>query len=286
MSQFRIERDESPGEALPRILGWCVDAAAEEIARGHAGAHEARKRLREARSCLALGRVSLGTERDRLEEPLRNAAHRLAPVRDADALVELIDELGDDPIDGLQPSHLRALHAAALAHRALLRAGLAVELDNAGREVAAARELLSELSPTGGWKRLLSGHARELRRACAAWRRAERTRDDDDLHSWRKRLKVARHQVEILSPALEPVLEGWADAYHKASDLLGRHRDLGTLRDLAQPLPQAKAMRAVLVHERERLVKKALELGERLHAVDPDEQAGAIAGWLRSWQKD
>jgi CHAD domain-containing protein len=285
MGHFQLKRREEPHEALPRILGWCVAEASEQVARGHLGAHEARKRIREARSCLALGRESLGQPGRRLGALLRDAAHRLAPVRDADALIEVVDELFKEPLGGLGRRELQTLRRAAFANRAKLRPGLQTELESAADAIAAARSQLRELEPIGGWTRMLDGHVRSLRRAREAWRVARRTRDDEDLHAWRKRLKEVRHQLEILTPALEPVLGGWAEAHHEVSDLLGRHRDLGTLRDLSRPLPHARELRKPLEHERGRLVDRALVMGERLHALGPDEQVASLEKWLRAWRR-
>jgi CHAD domain-containing protein len=282
-----VLRNESPSEALRRLLRARVEAAEDAIADGHSGAHEARKRLREARACVALAREVLPrAQRRRLRELLREAAHSLTPLRDADALLERLGELRSDPPDGVEREDLALVRPVLAECREEARRGASETLTAARGALAAAGVEIAGLAVSGGWRRVLVGHAHSLWRARSAWRAAAREPTDERLHEWRKRLKDLRHQALILSPAMPEVLVGWADAWHEGSDLLGEHRDLGALIKAFRRTRGATALAAALAQRRGRRAKRALALGERLHRIDPEEHAALALHWLRSWQRD
>src|SRR4051812_11402980 len=96
-----IALDEDVGEAVRSVVRNCILAAQQQLAPRIEDVHEARKRLREARSCLRLARAGLsGHDQEQLTGALREASTRLSALRDAEALAERLLELERDP-----PSH-------------------------------------------------------------------------------------------------------------------------------------------------------------------------------------
>jgi hypothetical protein len=84
------------GKQVARIVKRELRKAAATAGRrpGDASIHDARKRIKKVRSVIHLLRQPLDGDYSKLDEGLRSAAHRLAAVRDADSLVNVMRSLG------------------------------------------------------------------------------------------------------------------------------------------------------------------------------------------------
>lgn len=162
--------------------------------------HEYRRSVRRARSLLRLVRPSL--ERDtwrELDTILRDQVRRTSALRDADVLAATLDAL---------PADLQSAHAEAfILSQERLAAPPAGDAPDA-REVlrGTASALLLAVSLLGvelprGFdvEALDEGLRASYRAAAKALDQAVETRDSDDVHTLRKRVKELRYQLEALS---------------------------------------------------------------------------------------
>ncbi len=165
--------------------------------------HETRKALKRLRALVALLRQELGRERCAREGAvLRDCARRLAGSRDAEVAVATLERLlarrpalADSPaVDALRAELLaeRDVAAARGVGDPLLRAAVAGEL-----RAARARVERWELRDRG-FRILAPGLERTYRRGRRGLRAARRRRDEEALHTWRKRVKDLRYAAETL----------------------------------------------------------------------------------------
>jgi CHAD domain-containing protein len=268
--------------------------------------HEARKHLRRVRGLLRLLAGQMPAEQWRTEQArYRAAARALAGSRDAAVLVATLDGLAGRPDGPVDPDAVHGLRDLLVArHRAAreqLPAQGAVARDLLAGSSAApwtgASDLLAEATgtplavaePPGGVRIGLVASARRARRAFTTARAAPTA---VALHTWRKRSKDLRPQIEVLAPARPDVLEPLAGALHDLTDLLGEHHDLAVLDAVAAGAPRAcmavsdlAALRAAIAVRSREHALAALALGSRLHAERPGAFADRILGYVDAWQR-
>jgi CHAD domain-containing protein len=83
------------------------------------------------------------------------------------------------------------------------------------------------------------------RRGRQAFTRARGTREMEDLHAWRKRVKDLWYHERLLASTCGPTVRGHAKDLDRLSDLLGDDHDLAVLRQEPAPVraPTPKAFR-------------------------------------------
>jgi CHAD domain-containing protein len=267
-----------------------TQARPSEAARDEA-VHQARKRLKQLRAALRLGRDALDFDWRSEERRLRAVARPLSQARDARVMVDCLDKLQQAYASELSSSTLRGLHAAletrrrsvasaALEHHAALsRAEAAIAQTQARLEAASA---LSQ-----AWEALEPG----LRRTYRAGRRdmalAVEEPDVERLHAWRKQAKYLRHQLEQLTPAWPATLKPLAAQAKALGDRLGDDHDLAVLACLlrtgcreALPAPERRLVLALIAERRAGLQQEAFRLGRALYAERPRDFAARLgAHW-------
>jgi CHAD domain-containing protein len=224
----------------------------------HEGIHQARKCIRRARATLALGARVFGQRADALDDELGRLCRGLSHLRDAQALIEVLQRL-----DAQAPDRIRAILPAAerLARQRrddILERALARDPAFMARRMRlqAAQHRLARLD----WRAvdeadLSSAIKRSQRRADKAAKQVKRHRDDDDAwHIYRRRLRRLRQQDSLLT-ALLPAVRLSKKRSHALADVLGESQDDALLLrhcDSRSPFPsdQRKQLRAIA---RERL---------------------------------
>ncbi len=186
--------------------------------------HDYRKSIRRARSIVALLRPALGAKTTRaFAAELTEAFRATGALRDADVLAATLAALaGDDAGLFVEAAEITA------------RIDAASPRSDPGTVLAAAIPILRRLPPalevalTRDYSTadLERGVERGYRRAQDAHRRAHASRTDTDLHSWRKRVKELRYQIELLASTGAPPLKA------REKDLGVLARELGEVTDL------------------------------------------------------
>ncbi|HVJ38251.1 MAG TPA: CHAD domain-containing protein [Stenotrophomonas sp.] len=209
----------------------------------HTRVHEARKAIRRARALLALAEdgdaaFDIGPA-DRI---LQRVGDSLSRLRDAHVAIDTARLVGKQTeTKRWRPVviALRARSAGLIAHELERDPGLA-------RRVSTVEGALHYLDALP-WAELTAaqiraGLQRQHRRVERAARRAGKHPDADRLHTWRRKVRRLRMQVEAL-PKLKP---HWSKStpsapksksLHKLSDALGREQDLQVLAGLLRRLP-------------------------------------------------
>ncbi|MAU94440.1 MAG: hypothetical protein CMP81_00925 [Fulvimarina sp.] len=206
----------------------------------HETIHEARKRFKKLRGLVRLLRPADEDLYKALNASFRDGARRLSGARDKAALIEALDSLGERNADQLKANSFASVRDKLVAERDEA-AGEEGEIKRSVEEASAALEQARsriEAFQIGGGRHqpkkaarlLAAGAGQTYGRARAALKRAAKTRDADDLHELRKRVKYHWMHLRLIAPC-------WPEAFAPAIDLaktiaddLGRDHDFAVLR--------------------------------------------------------
>jgi CHAD domain-containing protein len=231
---YRLDARQTARAAVLAAIDGQLEGAIESLSVTNpderpAAIHDARKRLKKARSALRMVRGSLAkaTAR-RLNDELRAIAATLSERRDADVLVETVDALRER-FTGRVP----ATTFEALRDRLAEQASAAGADDDNADQIArleAVREQLEEADLSRvRWKSVGMGIDRAFRRGRKGYKGASHA-NTEELHQWRKRAKDLWYHHRLIKDANPSVVAAYAKDAHQLSDRLGDDHDLAVVR--------------------------------------------------------
>ena len=238
--------------------------------------------MKKLRALLRLVRPGLAEHRT-LDALLRDAARRVAALRDAAVLLHTLDALAPGGLPAIRAAFTQApprAHDAAADALATCRADLAT-----------ARGSLSSLALKGaGADVLQAGLIRTLHEARTTLHVALRETSPAAVHNFRKRVKDHLYHARLLTP-LWPVMMGpHAEAAEELAETLGLMNDIAVFRDALTALDVPAEERAdaeVLARVRhDRLSLVALPLAARLFAGRPQDVAERWCAWWAIWRAE
>lgn len=286
---FRFTAKDPDLESAVRRVAWeqalrGADAADDADRPVAERVHEVRRRTKKLRALIRLVRPRLEVARAE-NRRLRDAARRLAGVRDRRSRLETLDRVVDGlegPVDVASLSSLRE-RLSLEAAQAEGAPGLEEAVCAAGGELRALIGRLPTWRLRGKEDKALKGALRTVKRARAALEAADAA-DPESLHEWRKRVKDHRDHTRLLAPAY-PALAGRAKALRTLARRLGEHHDLA---ELAASLDEAglhgatRARIAEHCDERcERIFTESLPIGRQLFAEEPAALHARFAAYWR-----
>jgi len=254
-----------------------------------------RKRFKKVRAALRLVREDLGDEVYRNENwCFRDAGRLLREVRDAEVLVEAVDNLARLPAAGaIETGAFAKIHETLLAnHREITRrtredgAFAAVE----GVATRALTRLPEWTIERDGWVALESGLRRTYQTGRRALALAAENASTENLHEWRKQARHLWGQLQLLEAAWTGSEKELGDRTRKLVQLLGDDHDLAILRETlaADPLAYGghhilKEVFAVIDGRREELKRQAFALGRTLYEEPPRVFTSRIEAYWKAW---
>ncbi len=269
------------GEEVEAALGWLSKAGAEP----DKALHECRKRLKAVRALIGLVRSGdkplLTSENARF----RQAARRLAPLREAGALIETVDRLVQ-AFPG-EAAVLAAIRAELVVHRDEVLAGAvepavaaAADACRAGLDGLAGIALPDDAEAAADV--LANGAARTLRKARDALRRAKARGDAEDFHQLRKAAKAHAMQLSLLKDYWPGPVKARRKAVAGLGESLGELHDVFVLRDLLPARfaggvpPGAAAVDRLCARSERALRRTCLKQASRLFEDSPKPIARAV----------
>jgi len=297
---YRLLPGEPVAEGLKRVIAGQVDDAIEQL-RGEAGSepaeaiHEARKHIKKVRSALRLIRDPIGDDTWRREnDHYREVARTLSGFRDAEILVEKLDDLAErfgppsgERFAGFRQQLVDELQAAQ-DDGSIERATA-----TAAGELSAGRARIEELPLRGdGWGLVAPGLHRSYRRGRKRLQAVEEEASVTNLHELRKRVKDLWYQLRLIRDADRRVIGSLADLAHDLSDHLGDDHDLALLREeagrrrnaFAQPGDQ-RHLSELIDRRRGELQFAAISLGERVYDGKPKKFVKRLERCWKEWRK-
>jgi CHAD domain-containing protein len=226
--------------------------------------HDYRKAMKRWRALLRLLEPFLGDEGRRLRIAARNFARELAGARDAQAAMEALEDIAEEPQTVLSPRSLVTIRTRLDALRKSAEAASVTQAMRARLIVA-----LDELAPaidTWALDKLTFGElAGELTRTYRRMRK-DAPREDwrsvppEVLHDLRRRVVAHRYQMELVEPLWPKFGRVWVAEAQRLRDRLGAHQDLSMLLAFTaphQPLAPWRARLTPLIAERQAAHAKA-----------------------------
>jgi CHAD domain-containing protein len=298
---YRLQSDESVADGLARIAGEQLSRADTELLdpkrEAHDGVHQARKRCKKVRGLLRLVRDALGPAYTRENTTLRDAARSLSRVRDAQAMVETLDDIReafDRPLGEQAFARVRHALVARRDRLASQQADMEEQAQTATASLAAVRARLAEPElHAAGFAAIAPGLARTYRRGRKAFANAYEHPGDEHFHDWRKRVKYHWYHLRLLRDLWSPVLKGQARSLDALSDLLGDDHDLAVLRQalLAEPerfgeTRDVQALLGLLDRRQAELRARAHVLGRRVYAEKPAHLQRRFAAYWEAWRTE
>jgi CHAD domain-containing protein len=296
---YRLLEGEPVSAGVRRVLTAQVDDAIAHL-RGEIevppaeAVHEARKDMKKVRSALRMVRHELGDDVWRREnDHYRDVARSLSSFRDAEILVESLDDLGQR--FGLEPTD----RFAGLREQLSAEVTAAQDDGSMERAMAGAAGLLHEgraridgLPLKGdGWDLIGPGIHRSYRRGRKRLRAVEEEPSVTSLHELRKRVKDLWYQLRLIRDADRTLIGSLADQSHDLSDHLGDDHDLALLRDEAtrrsDAFPEQAEQRHLLElidRRRGELQFAATSLGERIYDRKPKKFVKGLEQRWRAWR--
>lgn len=298
---YRLKAGESVNDALIRIareqLGKAIAEIDDSKLDPHETVHQVRKRCKKLRGLLRLVRPALGKVYKQENACFRDAARRLSFVRDAQTLVETLDDLTTFYADSLAPDFAAAVHAELVERRNTVADN---EMDLEGRLAQVRAVLRSAHDRAGTWQLAdddFAAVAGGLRKTCQRGRKAMTAayRDPDaaSFHEWRKRTKYFSFQQRLLRPLWPAVVKQQSRTASELGDLLGNDHDLAVLQDTlitecaAESESRELQVLLGLAEQRQLILRqRARILGKRLFAEQPDALVARFRGYWSAWQAE
>jgi len=235
----------------------------------HGGVHQARKSLRRARSVLALGTPLLGPGADLVDRECRRLNSGMSDLRDAQALVTVLDHLigkedGGEALVVLRRARRRA--ASVRAERARVATAEDPNLANKRALLTTLRAALMSLP----WTALTHEAVMRCLEACVrraeeAEHRARTSGRVSDWHRWRRRARRVSQQYRALGK-FAAHRKDERKRYKELAVQLGEAQDYSLLREHTGrnspfPRPDREILRELgnegMRHLRERIADRA-----------------------------
>lgn len=273
-----LTREETTGSGLTRIARETIGLAIAHLTDSKPDIHEARKRFKEVRAVLRLGRFILNGDFASLNRRFRDTARELAATREAEALIEIVEALRASAKDPLEKRALtrvrRILGEDHVAEPDLL--GLAAQLAGVRDELSFAE---------GSFAR---GLQRTYRDGRGWFRAARKQRTAESIHEWRKRVKDLWYHAQILAPVWPELMSAHTALLHDLSRLLGDHHDVCTLAAAVANRrrfgPKTSERIAVLAERwRNEIEISIFEKGSFVYADPPRAWSDRMVRYWRAW---
>ncbi|HUA04865.1 MAG TPA: CHAD domain-containing protein [Solirubrobacteraceae bacterium] len=296
---YRLDSRESAENGLRRCAREQLDSAIDELTAGVRkdpveAVHSARKDLKKERSLLRLFRGTLDpAERRRENDAVRHAAQLLSTARDAEVMVQALDDLSERFAGQVPKRTFTTIRKQLTAERDPARASLLDSglTDDVADELKAVRARIDDWRlGRGGWRAIESGLDRSYRRGRSGLERAAAEPSVENFHEWRKRTKDLWYHLRVLTPISPGIVGGQAKDAHRLADLLGDDHDLAVLRKRLEQTADAITADldpafGLIDHRREQLQQEAVLLGRRLYAEKPSAFSRRLHRYWKAWRR-
>lgn len=293
---YRFKPRKNVEQELRRIARQQLERASAELTGPELdpakAVHQARKRLKKLRSLLRLVRPGLDREVYKCwNRSFRDLGHSLAGARDADVLLQTLDELEEAMRVNAAVPDLSILRRdlAALSGQ---EAGndsqdLRKRMGAVAEDLRAAREEMIRLSidgkrfeTLGAGLQLTHAHGRK------ALRKTRESPTDALFHEWRKRVKDHWYHSRLLMDVWPSLMKPYAKEMKRLSDLLGDDHDLAVFRERLRELPEdtlpepiAAELYRSIEHRQNMLRSEAYRIGYRVYAEKSKRLRKRIESW-------
>jgi len=293
---YSIENQETIENAIQRIAGEQIDNAIAELGDQeldqHEKIHQVRKRCKKIRGLVRLVRPQFEETYQYENAWYRDAAKELAPLRDAQSMVEIYNKL---------TSWYEYLNDFAPIGKFLLdrrdqiaqdRTGIQNRLDSFYRKMEEGKARTSTWSFEGeDFEAVAGGISKTYKRGRKAFSLAYQNPGSERFHEWRKRVKYHWYHSRLLTNIWPDLMDEYNQQIHLLADYLGDLHDLALLSKLlsqhSNELDQEQGLQVIsaqIEQERTRLRATARPLGERIYCEKPKRLVKRFRCYWEAWQ--
>jgi CHAD domain-containing protein len=296
---YTFQRENSIYTNLQQVITEQIETARSALTNPqdvHEGIHTARKCFKKVRGALRLGRPALGDVYQQENRRFRDAGRALSQIRDAEAMIEIVDKLGDQYPEQTDRSGFRLLRKTLGERRHHIlhdQSNLEQRIQGVIAELDAAQQALQSWPGVEEVAAPGAGLKKTYKRGRNAMHRAYHHPTPEAFHDWRKRVKYSWYHSRLLQGVWSPVMKSYRNQFKGLSKLLGDDHDLavlvetiGTLPDMLPEDHDRHALIEVVEQQQEYLRNHAWFHGQRLYALRPRIVAGSIEHFWHIWQQE
>lgn len=299
---YRLKKSETVEAGLHRTAREQLERAASELTDLDLDAveavHQARKRFKKLRALLRLVRPTLGEATFKQYNRLfRDLGRELAQTRDADVLLETLDELDEHLNATGETVDLSGLRQWFSGQRDQTDETSAQNLQTRMAAIATQLRTVAEriddwILDSKGFNALAPGLQQIYSEGRTAMESATRSPSDANYHEWRKRVKDHWYHSRLLRSAWPRLMKAHAKEMKRLADLLGDDHDLAVFRQALTDVPRdcltpeaGETLLRLIIERQRTLRKQARGLGERVYAEKPKRFRKRIQAWWKAGNK-
>lgn len=303
----RLRPDEPVTDGIRRVVRADLARVASRLDDpGHGadrGVHDLRKACKRARGVLRMVRPALTKKQYKRENArFRDLANAVGAARGAKVALDRFDELARDlELDRATAARWRGRLEAALRADSDGGAGPGEALDprealeRARPDLTAAYDAAAEWTFTNGdgsdakgFGVVAGGYRRTYAAARDEWSQLRECTSSERLHEWRKDVKYALYQTEVLRDVWKAEMRARARELKRLAGRLGDEHDWYELRRLLRAAADGDEARDLLRElERRRVALRGacLRAGGRLFADPADDHLAHLRRLWRTWRR-
>ncbi len=258
--------------------------------------HIARKKFKQLRGMLRLIRYELGEDIYRRENTvLRDAGRPLSEVRDADVMVETLDQLMKHFKKQSRKVSIKKFRSELVKRRTKIWKQVLEKEKAMATVLRLTRQIQNNIKK---WPQFPDRFGMLKKGVRKVYTRGQEELDTafkdlsvENLHEWRKSVKYLRYQLEFLEATKPEVMIEMAEQAHELADTLGLDHDLAVLEELL--LSEMKDVtsdqdRELLTNligkRRAELQDEAKEMGPQLYAETPKSFCKRLKNYWKAWK--
>jgi CHAD domain-containing protein len=292
---FKLKRRETVTEAVSRLGQSCARKALAEKNDDVESIHNARKQIKKMLAVLRLVRKDIGEkEYGRRIDGLREAAHLLAPPRDAYIRFQTFEDVcrrasvAERKRVGRLRSELRNRCNVAVANFSEEE-----RWDEVRKSLEREAKCFSAVRVKhDGWAALAPGLKKSYRAAQKERKVTAAETTPPNLHRWRKRVKDLLYNISLLEPLWPEQMCALKREIGTLAELLGDHHDLHVLRQAAvkksvnvEFVEEVHILLPLLDARQKELSTQSLKLGESLLREKPSDFCSRLHRYWTAWSR-
>jgi CHAD domain-containing protein len=291
---YRLRAGESVRLGVRRVIREQIDSAIEELTDGKdrdEAIHDARKCVKRSRGALRLVRFDLGKQFHQENAVFRDIGRRLSELRDAQALLEVLDDIAKRYKHPL-PSIRKGLEERKRRFEEATDVPSVVEQTIVC--LKQAREWMSHWPlHSNGFAAVAPGLGGTYRAGRDALAAAYSDPTPENFHEWRKRAKDHWYHIRLLENLWTPVMHTYESSLKSLEQCLGDDHNLEVLHTAIQASPELfsnerelTTLKHLADTFREELRTEARKIGERIYGPTRKEFIGQMQHLWEAWKHE
>ncbi len=291
---FQLDLNCSVEESVKSIASQIVenavlDCSSDELS-DNEKIHFVRKKCKRIRALIRIVRPKIGRIYKDENIFFRDLGRKLSETRDAQVYIDTLEKIYLLPINSNISEYVRTIINQFEKQRDSIES---VKLLNEFiEEIKNSQLRITQWKIKGNGFKCLEGSLKKTyRRGRTAMKTVSSKPTIANYHEWRKRAKYHYHQLELIVPIWEKVLQQFAEEAHRLSEMLGYDHDLSLLKEKLlfnfQINSTEEAMTQLISSiddEQSELRLKILSLGEKVYAEKPRHLVRRIKKYWNSCQ--